>query len=532
MRTTSGRLGVLSILWTLAAACSGSTETTPPEPSDASQDVTAVDSGDTGVGDTSAVDSSVADTGVVDTGVADTGVADTGSDTSPVDTGVDTSPEDTGADTTIDDTGADTAVPDTGVADTGVADTGVADTGPADTCECAPSAVESEACGAGTRYRTCSSACTWGSFGTCFVTTKIVAGGEYGCAIVAGALKCWGDNRSGQLGLGSVSAYQTSATAVPLAGTVVAVAASTSMHEATRGPHTCAITAGGALHCWGRNTYGALGIGTEVDATSPTAVPALASGVVQVAAGAGHTCAVTVSGALSCWGANLRGQLGLGDTDDRTTPQAITSLGEVVDVSAGVAFTCAVKKDGTLWCWGSNYVGQLGTGDTTDASTPKQVTAIGADAVRVVAGASHTCVLKKDGSVWCWGANFAGQLGYTPSGGLGYAKGPQKAVSLPAGEVIDLVAGLDHTCLRQKSVGEVRCWGANGRNQSNGETDPTLNPWPTSVIEAFVEVAPGGKHTCARAASGATWCWGDDTRGQLGRGTTSSTAQVPTKITL
>jgi alpha-tubulin suppressor-like RCC1 family protein len=178
---------------------------------------------------------------------------------------------------------------------------------------------------------------------------------------------------------------------------------------------TCARgAADGSLWCFGGNEYGQLGLGNTMSQNKPTKIPSLTQ-VVRVSTGAGHTCVFTADGIVSCWGDNREGQLGTDDRDPRSSPVKIdpTGLGAVTQVYAGGAHTCAQRVDGSLWCWGSNRFGQLGTGDTDARLTPVQVApdVLGTNVAAAYSGGAHTCAVKTDGSVYCWGSNQYGQLG-------------------------------------------------------------------------------------------------------------------------
>jgi len=242
-------------------------------------------------------------------------------------------------------------------------------------------------------------------------------------------------------------------------GNVCGVAGGAGAKVSAGGYHTCAIKQDGSLWCWGRNDYGQLGDGTYSDRTTPVQIT---SGVSSVALGLYYTCAVKTDGSLWCWGDNYYGQIGDGTSGwgiNKNTPVQIMSSG-VSSVALGGAHTCAVRTDGSLWCWGRNDYGQLGDGTWTDKNTPVQIMSSGVSSVAL--GDFHTCAVRTDGSLWCWGYNYYGQLG-------------------------------DGT------------W-------TNKNT-------PVQIMSSGVSsVALGGYHTCAVKTDGSLWCWGRNNYGQLGDG--------------
>ena len=128
--------------------------------------------------------------------------------------------------------------------------------------------------------------------------------------------------------------------------------------------------------------------------------------MIALAAGRVYTCAVTAAGGVQCWGRNDFGNLGDGSTTDRSTPVPVSGLGSgVIALAAGDAHTCALTAAGAVRCWGHNGIGQLGDGSTTDRSTPVPVSGLGSGVVALAAGASHTCALTAAGAVQCWGYN-------------------------------------------------------------------------------------------------------------------------------
>jgi hypothetical protein len=164
--------------------------------------------------------------------------------------------------------------------------------------------------------------------------------------------------------------------------------------------HTCALTTAGGLKCWGNNGVGQLGDGTNTKRTTPVDVVGLTSGVATVAAGRDHTCAVTTAGGLKCWGWNNYGQLGDGTNTgpelcngypcSRTPVDVVGLTSGVAAVAAGGFHTCALTTAGGLKCWGWNNFGQLGDGTNTDRWTPVDVVGLTSGVATVAAGGGAT----------------------------------------------------------------------------------------------------------------------------------------------
>jgi alpha-tubulin suppressor-like RCC1 family protein len=284
--------------------------------------------------------------------------------------------------------------------------------------------------------------------------------------------------------------------------------------------HTCVRQTDGSLWCWGNNSAGQLGDGTMQDKSSPVQVTALGMDVAEVAAGLDHTCARKTDGTLWCWGGNSAGQLGDGTMNDRSSPVQVVKLGtEVAEVVASASHTCARKTDGSLWCWGSNSAGKLGDGTTVGKLTPTQIASLGTSVAQIAASAYHTCARKTDGSLWCWGLNLYGQLG---DGTTANKPSPTQVTSLGT-NVAEVAVGTSHTCARQTD-GSLWCWGLNSDGQlGDGTTDGKSSPvLIMSLAPTTAEIAAGAYHTCARQADGSLWCWGLNADGQLGDGTTNS----------
>ena len=241
----------------------------------------------------------------------------------------------------------------------------------------------------------------------------ITAGSSHSCALTdAGGVLCWGGNARGQLGSGTIADNarpaavcagqgETAGGCEPLAG-VAAVSAGND--------HTCALMAAGDLRCWGDNGSGALGDGGLCGDVCgwPVAVCAAAvaessceplAGVTAVSGGGRHHCAVVADGRVVCWGDDAQGQLGDG-----------TLVGAVA-VAAGVGHTCAIDGAGGVLCWGANFVSQLGDGTMQPSPLPVRVVGLESGVAVLAAGGSHSCALRGEGGVRCWGWNADGRLG-------------------------------------------------------------------------------------------------------------------------
>jgi alpha-tubulin suppressor-like RCC1 family protein len=233
----------------------------------------------------------------------------------------------------------------------------------------------------------------------------LTAGSHNTCGMTAGRLYCWGDNLSGTVGINSDGN--------PIHDpTQVGAEADWATGWFTIGDyHACALKSGGQRYCWGENASGQLGIGHTVNRRAPGGL-ANDGTWTGVTAGALHTCGLRPNDQLLCWGGNTSGQLGLGDVDRRTVPAVVGNQGDWRSVEAGTAsrHTCALKNDGRRYCWGSNSNGQLGVGDTTRRLTPTRLTGEG-DWLSLAVGATFTCGLNMNRSLYCWGDNYYGQLG-------------------------------------------------------------------------------------------------------------------------
>lgn len=226
--------------------------------------------------------------------------------------------------------------------------------------------------------------------------SAISAGVVHTCALTsADGVECWGRNQFGELGDGTTTDRSIP---VPVSGLGSGVSA---IDVGWR--HTCALTSAGGVECWGRNQLGELGDGTMTNRSIPVAVSGLGSGASAIALGLFHTCALTSAGGVMCWGYNEFGQLGDGTTTNSSVPVAVSGLGGgVTAIAAGRYHTCALTSTGGVKCWGWNPSGQLGDGTRTMRLTPVDVVGLASEVTAIAAG-GHTCALTSAGSVECWG---------------------------------------------------------------------------------------------------------------------------------
>ena len=337
------------------------------------------------------------------------------------------------------------------------------------------------------------------------------AGRTHTCVVTSsGGVKCWGYNAAGSLGDGTTSVRPVPVDVVGLGSPVQAVVAGFD--------HTCALTTTGGVKCWGFNAGGQLGDGTTTNRMTPVDVIGLSSGVAQIAALGHATCAITLSGGLKCWGSNPHGLLGDGTQTSRPTPVDVVGLSSGVTAVAGIsnngnAHACAAAS-GIVYCWGDNVDGQLGDGTIVDHLTPTPVAGING-VTGVAVGEAHSCALTDAGAVWCWGAGTGGETG---SGDFSASRVPVPVADLASG-VSAITAGLLHTCARLASGGIV-CWGIGDMGElGHGRLEPYDFPAPVLGLVAATQVATTFSSSCALSAQGSVWCWGANSLGQLGDGT-------------
>ncbi len=339
----------------------------------------------------------------------------------------------------------------------------------------------------------------------------IAAGGEHTCAMTsASGVKCWGNNGSGQLGDNSVTQRLTAVDVIGLSSGVAAIA--------TGRQHTCALTSTGGVKCWGNNVYGQLGDNSAMLRLTAVDVSELSTDVAAIATGRQHACALTSSGGAKCWADNSFGQLGDGSTTQRLTAVDVSGLSSgVAAIATGNQHTCALTIAGGIKCWGANFSGQLGDGSTTQRLTAVDASGL-TGGVAAIATGGATCALTSAGGVKCWGDNTFGQIG---DGTTTQRLTAVDVIGLTSG-VAAIAAGGSHTCALT-SAGGVKCWGYNIRGQlgDNSTTQRLIAVNVSGLTSGVVAIAAGFQHTCALTSAGGIKCWGSNDDGQLGDNSTT-----------
>ena len=407
---------------------------------------------------------------------------------------------------------------------------------------------------------------------------KIDIASTHTCALKwDGSVYCWGSNYNGRLG-------NNNETNVPHPVAVVGVDIDDDdqgdgflnniVQISTGNTHTCALKSDGTVYCWGEGSEKQLGnndlianrsypvtvVGWDTD--NDNQGEGSLNNMIQISAGDNHTCAIKSDGTVCCWGKGNNGQLGHNSTDSKGYPVAVMGvdtnndgngegfLDDIVQVSAGGAHTCALKSDGTVYCWGEGITGQLGN---NISSIDHPIAVVGVDTnndgngegslsgiVQISSGYGHTCALKWDGTMYCWGHGNDGQLGNNGVTNKGH---PVAVVGTDTdsdgngdgflGDIVQIDAGISYTCAL-KSDGTMYCWGRGNKGQL-GHNSTDSKGYPVAVVGTdtdndgngenslsdVIQASVGYSHACALKLDGTLYCWGQGDKGQLGNDATT-----------
>jgi len=343
----------------------------------------------------------------------------------------------------------------------------------------------------------------------------------HAATLSASRLWSWGANESGELGQGDTLERHTPTEVV---SSVRFAALAAGGDAQAQHCFTCALDGSGSAYCWGANDRGQLGQGDRTDRTSPVRVTLPAAARV-ITTDFSHVCAVLDDNRLFCWGRNAEGELG---QDDRVPPNSDDTIRDALEpvevpggdfslADAGDGHTCAIRLDGSLWCWGRNTNRQLGTSDETQIRHPIQV-GTDTDWLKIDSGQQFSLALKRDHSLWGWGLN------------VGYATSDGKPLPVDADQIDTPTRfGTDadwkmistrvfHSCALKQS-GELWCWGRNIEGQL-GTGDTVFRNEPTLVGTDIADVDTAWFTTCFLSRAGRIACTGANDHGQLGTGTT------------
>ncbi len=364
-------------------------------------------------------------------------------------------------------------------------------------------------------------------------------GAFHACHLAAGAVTCWGENAEGQLGNGSKDNKPLPTPIAPASGS----AASAYKAVSAGGAHTCALTVAGMVVCWGNNIAGQLGTNASTGSSVPVSVDAAgpATTYASIAAGDNHTCALTTTGTVHCWGQIL------GNARVPTqipTPEGSIASPKFVAVTSGVSHSCGLAEGGAAYCWGNNGSGQVGDGQTgVSAPAPKRVqSSVDGGTLSLAslsAGDAHSCGLTTEGTSLCWGGHANGALGDGVTNTT-TAPLPQAVLGPGGGAALTfttLVAGHQNTC-GLMSDGKAYCWGSNDHAQTGTGDNGAAVGFPTAVAPQaggaaleFAVLGSGLFFACGLTNDGSVYCWGDNASGQLGVGSTSTTpSKVPVRV--
>ena len=368
------------------------------------------------------------------------------------------------------------------------------------------------------------------------VLGQISSGVAHTCVLTSRSeVACWGKGENGRLGNGDPSSVDREYAVMVVEGVGNTAPLKDIVQISSGKSHTCALNYEGKVVCWGEGTSGRLGNGDSsgVDREYPVAVVETAGSttpledIVQISAGGGHTCALTSGGRVLCWGEGTSGELGDGSFLSKSAPIEVIStegsaepLTNIVQISAGDTHTCALTSRGSVVCWGNGANAQLGNDDPLKENKNYPVSVVAEDGAngflqnidQIDSGRNHSCAVTTLGRIVCWGEGANGQLG---NDNIVADSTPVTVVSsggetTPLEDVVQVSSGDFHTCARTSGE-SVLCWGK-GSDGQLGNDDSADKDHPVAVVEedgsveplsAIVQISSGGDYACALSSGGA-----------------------------
>lgn len=346
---------------------------------------------------------------------------------------------------------------------------------------------------------------------------EISAGYFHACGLTSNdEVTCWGNSQYGQTANGYQAEVLQPNEPAPFAPWSAVYAGVYTVYG---------VTQSNAVYGWGYNQYGNLGVGTKSTSSPPVALP---SAFTVIDGHQYHACGIKGDGSLWCWGNNAYGRLGLSTSiSEALIPQLVKSGNPLAwkVVTTGYYHSCGLRTDGSLWCWGRDSQGVFGNGSTTTTTHPSPIPiSSGVSWSALQTNRYHSCGIQSDGSLWCWGLNSYGQLGDGTK-----STRPDPTPILPGTKWLQVSLGDYHTCGIQQDK-RVYCWGRNIYGEV-GDGTQTTRLVPTAVLgnSTWKMVGAGGYHSCGILTDDAMLCWGRNAYGELGNGT-KTTALSPVAV--
>lgn len=378
---------------------------------------------------------------------------------------------------------------------------------------------------------------------------EIVTAGSHACALsVSGNYYCFGDGTEGGLGQG-VSSSSLTPVAVSTGGFLSGL---TIKSLSSSGAHSCVIASDNNAYCWGRNNSGQLGDNSITNRNYPVAV--VSNGALNgltiksIAAGYDHTCVIASDNNAYCWGRGNEGQLGRGSGAESRVPVAVNKSGllnglTIKSIATGGNHSCVIASDDNAYCWGANTLGQLGVNNIVNQMNPQPVYKAGAlgsqTIASIYAGGNFNCALTIQDNYYCWGENSSGQIGDGTSGTNRIVPtGFIMNGALNGLTIKSMSLGSSHVCVLA-SDNNAYCWGYNfygqiGKNTSGVGSDSTS---PTAVIRTgqlngltVKKIYAGAQQSCVLASNDKLYCWGQNSSGQVGDGTSGTNRLTPVAV--